>query len=290
MNLVRLIPVANFYGAVLILFLIPNSALSQSDTTKVDTSVNETSPHSLYSGIGFGSNMIYLGSTISRNMPFGYTALTYGFNNEFYATASTVHLSGINPYLAFYSGTLNYNHVFNSWFDLSTGITGYLFTSDSLIRDFIYGDLTLGVDWKLIYTKVSIGGLISDESSIYVQVKNSRFFQTPKFKKDKVYISFDPYINLLFGSLIKTETSNGIIVTNPKSFGRWGTKGHKITSTSYSSTFGISEIDFGLPVAVNFDRMTFEAEASYILPVYQDPEFPAPQGFIIILSFYFKIF
>jgi hypothetical protein len=50
------------------------------------------------------------------------------------------------------------------------------------------------------------------------------------------------------------------------------------------------EIDFGLPIALNFDRFTLEAEPSYIMPANEIPEFPGPKGFVFLLSGYFKIF
>jgi hypothetical protein len=35
----------------------------------------ERSRHSLYTGIGYGSNIVYMGSSISGNQPFGYGSL-----------------------------------------------------------------------------------------------------------------------------------------------------------------------------------------------------------------------
>lgn len=298
MNLTRSLFRLKFSSILIILIAV--NAFSQTVTPgylpETDTSFSQgstVSHHSLFTGIGFGSNMIYMGSTISGNQPFGYAAVTYGYNNEFFATVSTVHLSGTDPYFAMFSGSLNYSHVFNSWFDISAGISGYQFGhtfADTLFSNFIYGDLTLGIDWRLIYTKVSLGGLISDESSAYFQLRNSRFFQTPKFFKDKVYVSFDPYVNLLFGTLIKAETTSGTMISNPTSIGRWDSGSQITPGTSYTSTFGILEIDLGLPVSLNFDRLTVEAESGYVFPAYNDPEFPGPKGFVFLLSAYFRIF
>jgi hypothetical protein len=78
---------------------------SQNDTViseqKTDTlkPAPKVSPHAIYTGTGYGSNMIYLGSTISGNQPYFYTAFTYGFKSEFYASASAIHLSNIDPFL-----------------------------------------------------------------------------------------------------------------------------------------------------------------------------------------------
>lgn len=279
----------------MLIFVVPLKGISQTDTLKTDTlkSVPKSSRHSFYSGIGYGSNMIYMGSTISRNQPFEYAALTYGFNNEFYASLSAVHLTDLNPFLAFYAGSMSYNHVFNSWLDISAGMYRYQVApslTDSLFSNFSYGDLTLGIDWRLIYSKISAGGLLSDENRAYFQLKNSRYFQTPGFFKDKVYLSFDPYVNLLFGTLIEVETTTGTSLRVSPPYGRWKSFIQSTTYNSYTRKFGFMEVDFGLPVAFNSDFMTVEAELSYILPVYEDSDFPGSKGFVFMLSANFRIF
>jgi hypothetical protein len=136
--------------------------------------------------------------------------------------------------------------------------------SDTLLSNFTYGDLTLGFDWKLIYTKISVGALISDENQTFLQIRNSRYFQIHEFIWKKSIISFDPYINLLMGTRYKVESTTesypAISPTNRKS----GSGMQSITNTSrtsgtitatnttYSRDFGLMEIDFGLPVTFSF--------------------------------------
>lgn len=266
-------------------------SLSLRDSTEKKT---EASKHSLYTGMGYGSNMIYLGSTISGNQPFEYGSLTYGYNNEFFAGFSTYHLSASVPFITFYSGSLNYSHAFNSWLDISAGLSGYRFTreiSDTLLTGFLYGDLTIGFDWKILYSRISVGALISDQTNGYLQIMNSRYFQTASFIKDKVFISFDPYFNFLFGNLLKSETTYGTSIQYPGSFGRWKKRPPVyVPSSDYSRSFGMMEIDLGIPVALNFKRATIEAEASYIIPTYDDSEMPGPKGFVFLLTGFFRIF
>ena len=330
-------------------------SLPVSDTSKA---VSEVDRHALYTGAGYGSNMIYLGSSMSQDQPYGYGNLTYGFKNKLYSSVSAVNLSSFEPIAAFYIGGLSYNHVFNSWLDLSAA--GYRYQVDSKLTDtlfnsFSYGDITLGIDWRLLYTKISCGGIISKEPSTYLQIKNSRYFQTPEFFNGKANISFDPYVNLLFGTLITSETTEGtdVITTTQQYTTPWsagsgtesstgsgtgtsagygqgfssgngqgsssgsgqsasaesGSQSSPIThetsstttaitttttipviTTSWSESFNLIEIEFGLPVAFNTNFMTIEAEASYVLPAYSDPYFPGPKGFVFTLSCFFKIF
>jgi hypothetical protein len=295
----------------ILMLIIPLNLYSQIDTLdslqKTDTSkvASERSHHAFYTGIGYGSNMIYMGSTISHNQPFGYTALSYGFNNEFYATVSAIHLSDSDPLVAFYTGALNYNHVFNSWFDISAGVYRYQVhpsLADTLLRNFTYGDLTLGFDWKLIYSKISAGTLFYNENQTYIQIRNSRYFQTPEFSRKKFYIAFDPYINLLLGPRYKIESVTETSLSSSPTYQNSGLNSQNTTSktintgtaiptnTTYSRDFGFREIDFGFPVTFNSERLAIEAEASYVLPLYNDSFFPGPKGFVFIISCIFRIF
>ena len=278
---------------------LPFMAFIQEDT--LFQSVKDHAPetdssshfHSLYAGVGTGSNMIYLGSTISNDHPFYSTAITYGYKNSFYASASASHLKGVNPYMAFYSLSLNYTHVFNSWFDISSSIAGYKTPEslqETLFSDFAFINLTTGFDWKLIYTKLSFGGLISDDSRGYLQVRNSRYFETPEFFKGKGQISFDPNINILFGELVKIETITGVTKYGVSPPFRHFKKNPNSTTESYSSKFGLMDFEFSLPVTFSYSNFSIEAEASYILPAYTNPDYPAPKGFSFFLNAYYRIF
>jgi len=272
-----------------------NKPLPVSDTARAEA---KGSSHALYSGGGYGSNMIYLGSTISQDHPYGYGSVSYGFKNQLFASVSAVHLSGLDPFMAFYIGSLSYSHPFNDWFDISAGVYRYQVDpslTDKLFDSFTFGDVTLGFDWKLIYTKISAGGLFSDMSQAFFQIRNSRYFQTPEIFRGKANFSFDPYINLLSGTITEvqsaTETSYYYSVSSPYRKWRNNRQGSSTSTTySYSDRFGLLEIDLGIPVAFNTDFMTIEAEPSYVIPLYNDASYPGAKGFIFQVSLFFRIF
>jgi hypothetical protein len=247
----------------------------------------------LFSGLGYGTNFIYLGSTISGNKPYGYASLIYGFNGELYFSASTVHLSSFTPFLAFYSGTVSYNHVFNSWFDISASASGYYVTPslrDDLFNCFYYGDLTAGFDWNILYTKISGGILLSDLKNGYLQIRNSRYFQSREFTSKKFYFAFDPYISVLSGTITKIETDEGTVIKVSPPYKKGGKYGQADPVITISKSFGFMEADIGLPASFNTDKLTFEAEPGYILAGINDPEYTGPEGFYFTLSLYFRIF
>lgn len=266
--------------------------LSQNDVSPNDSS--GISLHSLYGGAGYGSNMIYLGSTISQNLPFEYVSLIYGFRNSFYASVSAVHLNGLKPFGVFYIGSLTYNHTFTSWFDISANIYRCQVTpslADTLFSSFVYGDMTLGIDWRILYTQISGGGLFSTENNAFFQLRNSRYFRISEIFRGKADLSFDPYINLLFGTLIRAKTETETVYTYSQPGRKWKFRNqNQVTTNYYTKKFGPLEMDFGLPVAVNTNLITIEAEADYMLPLHDTPDYPGPRGFVFTLSASVRIF
>ena len=275
---------------------------SVNEIYKSDTVPKKTSPHSIYASLAFGNNMV-LASTVTTGQPYYYGSLIYGLSNDFFVSASTFHMPEFKSFITYSVLGLSYLHTFNSWFDISTGAYRFIVPkdlSDTLFSSFFYGDITFGVDWKLIYTQVSLSGILSDSDRGFLQVKNSRYFQTPEFFNNKAFISFDPYINLLMGSLTKTVTDGETIIgidTPLRGKGRGngsgdgsGTGPGSPPITQSTTFFGLMELDFGVPVGMNIGNVILEIEPGYVIPMYMDPEILSPEGFTIMISCFIKIF
>ena len=330
--------------SLLILLLGTVGSFAQSDTT---AAVQKTEKQALFAGAGYGSNMIYLGSTISQNQPYLYGAAAWSLYEKLYLSGGTFYLPGISPSSpSFYSASLTFSQDIFKWLDISAGIYRYMVRpelTDTLFGSFNYADVKMGADWKILYTEVSYGGIVMKEPPTYLQVRNSRYFETPGFFRKKATFSFQPYLNVLFGTLGTLQTFDGTeLITTTQTYsipvtvtttsgsgtgtgtgtgqgqgpgqsqgqgsdsgstpGTTTTTTTNITTTEtvttevptqttyYSETFSLLELEFGLPVSFNLDFMSLEAEASYILPLYYDPTYPSPKGFILSLSAIFRIF
>jgi hypothetical protein len=273
--------------------LCQNDTLSKQATMSSDQNKSKEDLHALYTGIGAGSNMIYLGTSISNNKPFYAASVTYGYKKSLFASASASHLSQTTPYLAFYNLAFNYSHTFNSWFDISSDLAGYKTAEslqDSLFSDFAYLNLTTGFDWKLIYTRIFFSGLFSEANGFYLQVSNSRYFETPEFFHGKAVVYFDPEFNILFGNMVTIETASGSMQHgNAPPFSHARKKPMNLTEI-YSNKFGLMDFEFSLPVTLSYGKFSLEAQASYLLPAYSDPYYPEPEGFTFYLNALFKIF
>jgi hypothetical protein len=72
---------------------------------------------------------------------------------------------------------------------------------------------------KILYTEINYGAFFSKKPPSYLQVKNSRYFETPSFFRKKANISFLPYVNILFGDLITTRIFEGTeLITTTQTF------------------------------------------------------------------------
>jgi hypothetical protein len=277
---------------VLTLAGLPLSVFCQNDTVPA----KHEKAHSLYAGFNFGSNLIYLGSTISGNKPYYSPSLIYGFKDMLFLSASATHVTDMNPYIAFGSISASFTKTVNSWFDYSASL-GYYGTADSLqktlFQSFGYANITTGFDWKILYTKISLSGVMSETNSGYVEIRNSHYFQTGQFFNKKAFLSFDPSINILFGKLVKTEETT----TGSSKFGHappfvQAKKNQNNTTTTYTYSyfFGMMSTEFSVPITLNFSNFSLEAETLYVLPVHSDPEYPSPEGFSLNITALIKIF
>lgn len=286
---------ALYLALPVICFSISVPAFSQENLRRepVRSKNDSASWHSLYAGADYGSNMIWLGSTISGSLPYYSASLTYGFKNSFYLSGAVSNVTGMRPYPSFYSLSADYSHTFNKWFDISADLAGYKtrkILQDTLFSDFGYVNFTAGFDWKILYTRVSLSGVISSDNKGYIQILNSRYFQTGDFFGGNAFVSFNPGFNILSGEIIEIITTTGI-----KRYGlsppfRHYKKNPLTTTESFTSKFGIMDFELSLPVTFNYKNLSLEVEPDYIIPAYKNSTYPAPHGFLVYISAYLKIF
>jgi len=291
----------HFYGVVFSMLLMVGAFSVQAQTGSGDTSDSTgtdagNKKHSFYAGTGYGNNLLYLGTTMSQDNGFGYLSASYGFADKLYLSATGYSVFNFSPFTAFYSLGISFSQTFNSWFDISTSLSRYNVAEslrDTLFSNFTYADATLGFDWRILYSKISAGGLFSGGGQFYLQTRHSRYFETPSFSHDRAFFSFDPYVNLLWGTMVTIETTGGVTETtlSPgyRPWRKYSQTPSPTPGTTYSKSFGLTEIDFGVPVAFSFDSFTFEVEPGYIIPLYSTEGTSGTSGFLLMASLFFRI-
>jgi len=242
------------------------------------------SKHALYSGFGYGSNMLFSAISLSSNQPYLSTDLLYSFNKRWTASATIYNLPGIEPAIAFYDFSIGYRHTFNSYLDAGVSFSSYSTAKklqDEYFGNFNYLTISGGLDWRILYTQLIYSSMFKDQSSGYLQIKNSHFFSTPYLFKKKGYFTFDPSVNMVVGD----KYSSQVVITQTG----MGNNSPITETTIYKSSFGLLDMEFSLPMGFNFGKTTFEMEPLYYLPIYEDPDFPAKKGLFLFINLYLKI-
>lgn len=264
-----------FVLLVLLLMSLTRTQAQEGDSTR------QTARHALYGGLGFGSDMTYSGYSLSGTQPYYSADLLYSYNRTWTAAFMAYHLAGTQPTIAFYDFSLGYRKTFNSWWDVSASLAAY-FTAkelkDQYFSDFAYLSVSGGFDWRILYTRAVFSTILDDSNTRYFQLKNSRYFSTRDFWKDKAYIDFNPTANLLWGkqyTITDTYTEE--------------TEAGPVDYYTYGTSFGLLDAELSLPVSFNYNQFTLEVEPLYNIPVYKDPDFPAREGLLLFINLYFKI-
>jgi hypothetical protein len=112
-----------------------------------------SSKHSFFLGTGYGSNLLFAGSSISANKGFLSADILYSFMGNLWVSGMAYNIPGIDVNIPMYDLSAGYNHTFNDWFDASLSLSGYLThkgVREELYNSFGYLRMALGVDWMLL--------------------------------------------------------------------------------------------------------------------------------------------
>ena len=260
------------------------SAQEKDSISNAGTQSQATSKHGLYTGLGYGSNMLLSGISKSSDQPYLSFDLLYSYNQHWIVSAVFYNLPGVDPAIAFYDLSAGYNRTFNSWLDAGVSISNYSTAKDlqeEYFGNFTYLTASTGLDWRILYTQFIYSAILNQEGNGYLQISNSHFFSTPDIFKGKAYFTFDPSVNMVLGDKYAKEE----VVTQTGMGGNSTTE----TATIYSSSFGLLDMEFSLPISFNFGKTTLELEPLYYLPIQDDPDFPAERDMFLFLNLYWKI-
>jgi hypothetical protein len=253
-----------------------------------------SSKHSLFAGTGYGSNLLFAGSSISANKGFLSADILYSFMGSLWASGVAYNIPGIDVNIPMYDLSAGYNHTFNDWFDASLSLSGYLThqgVRDDLYNSFAYLRMAIGFDWMLLYTRASMGKILEENSGVYINIRNSRYMRTPKFGASGNYISFDPSLNFLIGNYSQLQT-----ITTPQRPGgiirpgRPGSGQEENTEYEIVDTYKVMQAELSLPISFYFYDFIFDAEPLYLIPVLKDENYISPKGFHFFFNITYRLF
>ncbi|MBW6479961.1 MAG: hypothetical protein K0B37_11070 [Bacteroidales bacterium] len=287
-------------GFIFLMFFTNISVFSQPDTIQNVRTARLQNPasatmkkHSVYVGSGYGNDLLYAGTSLTASQPFISADLTYAFLGKFWTSATLYNLPGRQPAIPFYDLSAGFSHVFNDYLDISASVSSYINTGktdDELYGSFAYLRLSGGFDWVWVYSKLTAGRILEQDSGIYVYLRNSRYFRTGTFGKSDNYFSFDPNVNILFGNLYQVQP---LYRGQNRPDGRNGQRGqgqNQIIGEEITNQFTLLQTEISVPVSFYFHNFTFEAEPLYLFPRSLNGESSGAKGFYFFLNAYYRIF
>jgi len=262
-----------------------------SDTVPLtDSTFSQSKNHSLFMGTGYGSDLLYAGTSLTANQNYFSADFIYTYKGNLWGSMSVYNLPGYSSAIQLIDFSAGFSYVFNKYFDASTSISYYHSNSElkqEYWDDFAFIRLSGGFDWFWIYSKLTLGKILEKESGFYLYFRNSRYFRTPVFGKHNSYFSFDPNVNILFGNYTQL-TRYRIPGTRP------GVRPGRPEQIDYyveaEDIFTLLQAEFSLPVTFYFHNLSVEIEPLYLIPANKIPFSNQARGFYFFLNLYYRMF
>lgn len=253
------------------------------------STASEKNKHVFYLGSSYGSNLYYLGTSVSDDRGFLSTDLSYGYDSVLWISGSLYNLPGYSSALPFYDLSAGLNLPLGKSFDLGLTLARHQLTSrpDTLFFNYTYALVSLGLDWKLLYSRLAVGRTFGEYGQTYLNLKNSRYMQSGNFFANNSFFSLEPSVNLYFGSFYRLHSRT--ISSGPGPGVRPGHGTGNWQYNYYTKGFGLLDVEFSIPVAFNAGIFTLEMEPVYLLPVFDDQSIHSAKGFSFFISAYVRL-
>jgi hypothetical protein len=242
----------------------------------------------LYIGSNIGSNYFFLGQSHSGNKPYYSSDMTLMLKNGMWFSGAIYHLTDYKPFIGSYDLSVGWLTDFNKWLDGGFSVSRLVYppaSQEDPSIQYTYYQFQAGADWRVLYTSISAGVLVVEESEFYFQLKNSRYFQTGNILNGAAYFSFDPGISFLAGTISEWELSTAA--------GGIGGRGRRqpTTTTTYSTpkSFKWMDVEISLPIGFSWKSFSIEPCLTYYYPFNLPDEIVSNKGFYVYASLYLKI-
>lgn len=255
----------------------------------IDTTEYKQKTHQLFAGTGYGSNLIYYGTSVSGNQPYFSGELLYSWKGGIWAGAGFFHLPGEQPFISFLDLSTGYTHIFNKVFDAGASISqfhGSQTLENTLYSDYTYLSGNLGIDWFVLYTSMSPGWLLAEDNSFYFLVKNSHYIRTGNLGNKLSYLSFNPGFSFMFGSYAWMSQ----VPRTGAGFGPGFGNPINPIQTEIREDFRLLDMQLSIPVAFYSGHFSLEAEPAYFINFIKDENGDTSRRFFFTLGIYYKIF
>lgn len=272
------------------LFLLGTlTGFSQSEP-RPDSLDSKTKDHQFFTGAGYGSDLIYYGTSVSGNQPFFSAEMLYAWDKGIWASAGLFHLTEKDPFFSFVDLSAGYSYVFNKVFDAGLSLSQYHggeSIDTTFFSDYTFLGANLGIDWLILYTTIMPGWMLAEENSFYLLVDNTHFFKTPALGKKGSYFTFNPGVSLLFGNYAWLRHFRG--QGNGGQGPGYGGNNEGFSTPLVEEDFRLLDMQLSLPVEYFFGRLSVEFEPAYFINFISNQNGDKEGRFFFTLGLYYKI-
>lgn len=233
----------------------------------------------LFFGLTYGNNSSFLGRYQTEVLPYYSADISYKSKAGLWLSLLAYDIYNSNAFVDEVDLMAGWNNNLSKRFDASVFYTRYFFTeSTESIKASVANTATgaLGLDWRLLYSKISAHYIFGGTHDFFVVIDNSRYIEFPGILHKEDYLSLDPKISMIWGTQTFVDThymnrgtplidAPGGGPSPPR--GKPGSGGSPSTSESFQTTFSALSYEFILPVSYNTGQFSLEISGRYAIPV-----------------------
>jgi hypothetical protein len=241
----------------------------------------ETKARALFAGVTYGNNSSFLGRYQTQVLPYYSADISYKTKAGLWFSCVAYGISGTATLVDEIDLLAGWNFNVSKRLDASLFYTRYFFTETTdLLKSSVQNttSASLGLDWGLLYSKISSNYIFGGANDVFLVFDNSRYIEFPRVFNDKDYLSIEPKVSIIAGTQTFVEShmiSQGTPVSVPIGGGPGGPRGrpsgggstYSTTAESSRTSFNILSYEVSLPLAYTTGRLSFEVSGRYCKPV-----------------------
>lgn len=241
----------------------------------------ETKTRAFFAGLTYGNNSSYLGRYQTQILPYYSVDVSYKTKGGLWFSLVTYEIGGTTTLVDEIDLLAGWNFNLSERVDASLFYTRYFFTETTdLLKSSVQNttSASIGLDWGLLYSKISSNYIFGGANDFFLVFDNSRYIEFPQIFNGKDYFSIEPKVSIIGGTQTFVEShmiSQGTPVSIPIGGGPGGPRGRPAgggststtTAESSKTSFNILSYEVSLPLAYTTGRFSFEVSGRYCKPV-----------------------
>jgi hypothetical protein len=268
---------------------------AEADTLKQTSADTLRKARTLSLGLSYGNNSSFLGRYQSKTLPYLSADVSYVTKTGFWISVIAYDIHGTPSRTDEFDLLGGWSGDLSKRVDASFYYTKFFFAENTeLLKAYVSHSFSasLGLDWKILYTKATSSLIIGDSPDFFLIIDNSRYLEISRIFSKNDYISFEPRVSFIGGTQTFVESfyiNQGVPGGPPGSKPGMGGppgSGSPDGSTSgttvsyYEKRFQMLSYEFSMPITYGFGNFAFEVSGRYSTPM------NLPEGYTLKPQFF----